>query len=177
MAHAAQTHRPESQARQGESMADHADARTSAKWMYLRLAVMLVLSFAWMYASMYAMVRASDDVYLNLNFVYMAALMAAPMALIHLALMRHMHPDVRLNIAIVIASLAVLVFSFVAIRAQVGVGDEEFIRSMIPHHSGAILMCEEASISDPQIRDLCARIIEGQRAEITEMKDILSRLD
>jgi uncharacterized protein (DUF305 family) len=44
---------------------------------------------------------------------------------------------------------------------------------MIPHHSGAILMCEEAPIQDQQIRDLCKEIIAGQRREIHQMRQLL----
>jgi uncharacterized protein (DUF305 family) len=41
---------------------------------------------------------------------------------------------------------------------------------MIPHHGGAILMCEEAQIQDPEIKQLCKNIISGQQAEINQMK-------
>jgi uncharacterized protein (DUF305 family) len=47
---------------------------------------------------------------------------------------------------------------------------------MIPHHSGAILMCEEASIRDPEVVALCGRIIKSQSTEIDEMEAILKRL-
>ena len=47
---------------------------------------------------------------------------------------------------------------------------------MIPHHAGAILMCEKAPIEDPDIKILCASIIEGQRAEIADMKTKLGAL-
>src|SRR3546814_2686037 len=50
-----------------------------------------------------------------------------------------------------------------------------FLRSMIPHHSGAILMCEQASLKDAQIRELCRGIIAGQAAEIEQIKTILAR--
>jgi len=44
------------------------------------------------------------------------------------------------------------------------------LRSMIPHHAGAILMCEQAPIRDAEIRKLCETIISGQQAEIDQMK-------
>jgi uncharacterized protein (DUF305 family) len=47
---------------------------------------------------------------------------------------------------------------------------------MIPHHSGAILMCQNASLSDPELKKLCASIVSGQQSEIDEMKAILTRL-
>jgi len=48
---------------------------------------------------------------------------------------------------------------------------------MIPHHSGAILMCQEASLSRPEIVKLCGEIIKSQREEIDQMKAILARLN
>jgi uncharacterized protein (DUF305 family) len=47
---------------------------------------------------------------------------------------------------------------------------------MIPHHAGAILMCQEAPIKDPEIQKLCERIIENQQGEIDQMKNKLKKL-
>jgi uncharacterized protein (DUF305 family) len=46
---------------------------------------------------------------------------------------------------------------------------------MIPHHSGAILMCQQAAIEDPQIATLCRDIVVGQQAEIERMQVLLDR--
>ena len=61
-------------------------------------------------------------------------------------------------------------------RAQTSIGDAQFLHSMIPHHSGAILMCREAAIADPETAALCRRIERSQRSEIEQMKAILARL-
>jgi uncharacterized protein (DUF305 family) len=47
---------------------------------------------------------------------------------------------------------------------------------MIPHHSGAVLMCERARIQDAEIASLCEKIIQGQKAEIERMQRILERI-
>jgi len=47
---------------------------------------------------------------------------------------------------------------------------------MIPHHSGAILMCEQASLKDPEVIALCDDIVEAQKREISQMQAILDRL-
>jgi uncharacterized protein (DUF305 family) len=47
---------------------------------------------------------------------------------------------------------------------------------MIPHHAGAILMCQKANISDAEIAKLCETIAAGQQQEIDQMKAMLSRL-
>jgi uncharacterized protein (DUF305 family) len=64
-----------------------------------------------------------------------------------------------------------------AIRKQVGVTDRQFLKSMIPHHAGAILMCNNANITDPEIKKLCKEIIVSQEKEIALMKAKLKELD
>ena len=140
---------------------------------YRRLLMMIVLSFIAMYVLMYAMVNSLQNVYMSVNQVYMAGLMAAPMAVIELALMGAMYKNKKLNIAIIIASLVALVAFWVLIREQTAVGDRQFLRSMIPHHAGAILMCKEAPINDEKIRALCKSIVASQQSEIDQMKAML----
>lgn len=142
---------------------------------YPRLAAMTVLSFIAMYAMMYAMVDEFASVYANLNQVYMAGLMAAPMVLIELALMGSMYPNRTANVVIVVLGVVALIGFFLAIRQQTAIGDTQFLRSMIPHHSGAILMCQKAPLNDPEIKKLCGNIIESQRSEIAQMKAMLER--
>jgi uncharacterized protein (DUF305 family) len=48
---------------------------------------------------------------------------------------------------------------------------------MIPHHAGAILMCEQAPIQDAEIKTLCQSIIASQQDEIDQMKAKLQELD
>jgi uncharacterized protein (DUF305 family) len=48
---------------------------------------------------------------------------------------------------------------------------------MIPHHAGAILMCEQASLRDAEIRDLCKTIISSQQREIDQMNAKLQQLE
>jgi uncharacterized protein (DUF305 family) len=56
------------------------------------------------------------------------------------------------------------------------VSDKQFLRSMIPHHAGAILMCEQAPIEDAEIKALCKNIVSSQQSEIDQMKAKLSAL-
>lgn len=70
-----------------------------------RLIAMMVLSFIAMYILMYGMVNAFANVYMNVNQVYVAGLMAAPMGVIELALMRAMCPNRRLNAVVFAGSL------------------------------------------------------------------------
>jgi uncharacterized protein (DUF305 family) len=143
---------------------------------YGRLLVMTVLSFISMYVLMYAMVDSFANVYSSFNQAYMAGLMTAPMVIIELLLMAAMYKNRKANIAIIAISTAALVAFFIMIRQQIGVADVQFLRSMIPHHAGAILMCNEAPIRDAEIKALCTKIIVGQQSEIDQMKAKLQAL-
>jgi uncharacterized protein (DUF305 family) len=137
---------------------------------------MTVLHFIAMYIFMYAMVNIFDNVYSSFNQVYMATLMTASMVLIELPLMSSMYKSKKVNAVILAVGVVGLVGSFLLIRQQTLISDRQFLRSMIPHHAGAILMCEKASIEDRQIRELCRNIISGQQAEIDQMKAKLNQL-
>ena len=145
------------------------------KHPYGRLAMMTILSFVAMFILMYAMVDRIANVYPNVNQFYMAGLMAAPMVVIELVVMRAMYPDMKMNMIVGGIALAALLLFFLGIRAQTAVGDVQFVKSMIPHHSGAILMCEQAKLRDPQVAALCTNIIKSQRDEIAQMKAMLDR--
>ena len=114
--------------------------------------------------------------------VMMAAMMlpaAAPMIFMMPLTMGSMYSDRRLNRVVYIGSGLLFILAFGAIRDQTLVDDEQFVRSMIPHHSGAILMCERASIRDAEVRELCFKpngIIESQSREIRQMERIKARL-
>ena len=142
---------------------------------YLRLIAMTALSFVSMYVLMYAMVNAFSNVMPNLNQFYMAGLMTAPMIIIELLLMESMYAKRAWNMAILATSTALLLVFGVAIRQQVAITDREFLKSMIPHHAGAILMCEKARLKAPEIKGLCASIIASQQAEIDKMKAWLGK--
>jgi uncharacterized protein (DUF305 family) len=144
---------------------------------YARLYVMAGLSFIAMFVLMYAMVDQFDNVFVNLNQVYMAALMAAPMVVIEIALMAMMYPNKKKNAVIVAVSVAVGVLAWILIRQQGAIDNSQFLRSMIPHHAGAILMCEELRADDSEIKDLCAQIIKGQTEEIALMRRKLEQTE
>jgi len=154
----------------------HAGERHQTMSHYPRLLLMTVLSFIAMYFLMYAMIDSFDSYYNNINQVYMAGLMAAAMVVIELAVMGAMYHNRKLNAAIIALSVVALVACWVLIRQQGGIGDRQFLRSMIPHHSGAILMCGKAPLRDPEIQRLCKTIIAGQADEIRQMKDKLAAL-
>lgn len=147
------------------------------KNMYVRLAIMTVLSFISMYVLMYMMVNTFGNVYSNINQFYMAAMMTAPMVIIEIALMGGMYKSKLANTIILLAGLTVLCFSVEFIRWQMAVGDKQFLKSMIPHHASALLMCDNHRLQDQEIKELCSRITSSQQSEIDWMKAKLSELD
>lgn len=143
---------------------------------YGKLLVMGVLSFICMYILMYSMVNSSNNVIPNTNQFYMAGLMAMPMVIIELIIMRSMYMNKKLNAVIIGASVLALIGFYTAIRQQAAINDKQFLKSMIPHHAGAILMCNQADITDPEIKKLCEEIVKSQKQEIAEMKSKLEEL-
>lgn len=144
---------------------------------YRMFAVNMVLSLVVMYLVMFSMVDGWGDFRHNVNMVSMALTMVAPMGIIMLATMSGMYPDKRVNAGLY-AGLAILFIAALAgTRTQAAVGDRQFVASMIPHHSGAILMCREAALGDPELVKLCSDIARAQRQEIRQMDAILARLE
>ena len=143
---------------------------------YRRLLVMTAISFIAMYVLMYAMVDRLANVYPNFNQFYMAGLMAAAMIAIELVVMGGMYPNKRLNVILIAASLVALALFWILIRRQTAIRERQFLKSMIPHHAGAILMCRQARLHDAQIKKLCSEIIASQQSEIAQMKAKLDEL-
>ena len=142
---------------------------------YKKLLSVLAINTVLMYLITYAMIASVEHFHVNVNRFYMALMMVAPMAVVMLFAMRSMYEDKKLNAVLAVAFGALFVASFALARTQTLVGDEQFLRSMIPHHSSAILMCEESAISDPEIVALCETIVAAQKEEIAQMESLLER--
>ncbi len=142
---------------------------------YRSLALQTIVSAVIMYLVMFVMIDRLSSFYNNLNMVYMTLMMVSPMVVLMIVAMRDMFPSRRLNTLLLVGAAVAFFGSFALIRTQTTIGDTAFIRSMIPHHSGAILMCEQASLKDAELRRLCGDIIRSQAAEIAQMKSILAR--
>lgn len=146
------------------------------KTAYRSLAVQAIVSGIIMYFVMFVMIDNLGSFYNNLNMVYMTLMMVAPMVVLMVLAMRDMFPSKTINAALLVGSVVIFVGCFALIRTQTTIGDRAFLRSMIPHHSGAILMCQQAKLTDPEVVRLCGGIIKSQRQEISEMKVILDRM-
>lgn len=141
---------------------------------YTMLFLSLGVSYVVMYAVMYSMVNRWSDVYLNLSNVYMTGLMAGSMLPIMLATMPEMFKDRKVKTVLWVASVAMLTLFWALLRSEAGVGDRQFLRAMIPHHSAAVQMCEKSSLTDSRVRGLCQQIVASQEREIALMKTLLA---
>lgn len=144
---------------------------------YRNLFFMIGLSFISMYILMYAMVDRFSNVYSNLNQLYMAGIMTMPMILIELFLMRSMYLNQKLNRIIIFSSIMLFGILLYFERKQIAIYDKEFLKSMIPHHAAALLMCKESHLQDPEIIQLCKNISASQQSEIDLMKAKLKALE
>jgi hypothetical protein len=155
--------------------AGHPERRISMG--YARFAAMIATSTVVMYGLMYLNTYRLDHVFFSETRVYMALIMGAAMAVIMLGYMLHMYENRRVNLGIFLGSAALFALALWLVRSQTTVEDVSYMRAMIPHHSIAILTSSRARISDPRVRQLADQIIESQRREIAEMKELIAELE
>jgi uncharacterized protein (DUF305 family) len=145
--------------------------------MYIKFIVMILTSTAFMYAATYLNSYSLDHVFWSETRFYMSLVMGSIMAVVMLLFMRHMYQNKSLNLCVLAGSLLLFSASLYLVRSQVTVGDVSYMKAMIPHHSIAILTSERAKITDPRVRKLADEIIEAQKREISEMKNLIQDLE
>jgi hypothetical protein len=141
---------------------------------YRKLFWMSVISFLIMYGVMFLNVDKSADIYLSRTRFYLSLLMVAPMVILMLTMMHRMYPNKRWNKIIRISAAAVFALALLLLRTQTFIGDRQYMKAMIPHHSSAIMTSRHADIKDPELKQLSEQIIRSQEAEIEVMKKLLS---
>ena len=87
-----------------------------------------------------------------------------------LSFMLGMYKNTKINLGIYAGSAVVFILALFLVRSQVTVGDQSYMKAMIPHHSIAVMTSERAGIEDARVRTLANEIIEAQRREIKEME-------
>lgn len=128
----------------------------------------------------------------NLNKVYQALLMGLLMGALELGMVltmdskmgnvmgAHMSPedrDVYLKLLVVLlVGSGVL---FIIIRKQIGVGQRQFLSSMIEHHGMAIAMAEKVKpkVRNDQLCGIVKNILSSQQGEIDEMRGLIKTYD
>ena len=140
---------------------------------YAKFLGMIITSAILMYGVMYLNTYQLDHVYFSEMRLYMVILSTCVMAVVMLLFMLGMLKDKKMNMAIVGVSVLVFAGSFYLMRNQTTIDDVDYMQGMIPHHSIAILTSGRANISDPRVKKLADDIIEAQKREIEEMKNLI----
>ena len=143
---------------------------------YGRFALMMAASFVLMYVLMFSKGFELDHLRLSLTRTYVALLMVGAMSVMMLLFMWRRYRNRRTNYIVLAVSAAVVCLSLFGLRTQAPVGDIQWMKGMIPHHSSAIMTSSYADIKDPEARRLADEIIRQQEAEIAQMKAIIERL-
>ncbi|WP_235436739.1 DUF305 domain-containing protein [Pseudarthrobacter siccitolerans] len=154
---------------------DHGTSGHGSARMYVKFGVILLVSLGLMWVLSMSMVRSIDHFYFNLSNFWMALLMVSAMAIVMIIGMWSMFKNKKANIALLVGFAVLFAGVFALGRTETFVGNEQFLKSMIPHHSRAILVCQESDITDPEIIELCDSIVKSQQEEITQMQSILNR--
>lgn len=144
---------------------------------YAKFGLMILTSTVVMYILMYLNTYELGHVTFSETRVYMAIMMGGVMALIMLFFMWNMYKKKAWNLAILGGSVVVIALSLFLVRSQTTVDDTSWMKAMIPHHSIAILTSERANIEDPRVKELANEIIQAQKKEIEEMKQLIEDLE
>ncbi|MGV3706472.1 MAG: DUF305 domain-containing protein [Arcticibacter sp.] len=144
---------------------------------YKKFLLMLAISFILMYGIMFLNVDEANHIYLSITRTYMSILMVSAMAVVMLPMMGKMYPNKRLNKIILASAVIVFIAVLTFLRQQTFVGDIQYMKGMIPHHSSAIMTSKNANIKDPEVKKLSEQIIKSQVEEIAQMKAKLKELE
>ena len=144
---------------------------------YARFAAMIAVSTLVMFGLMYLNTYAWAHVRFSETRAFMAVLMGGAMATVMMAFMLGMYPKRTANLGILAGGVVLGVAALWFVRSQATVGDEAWMKAMIPHHSIAILTSENANLSDPRVRALADSIIETQREEIAAMEWLIEDIE
>jgi uncharacterized protein (DUF305 family) len=143
---------------------------------YKKFSVMMAISFVIMYLVMFLNIDRLGHYHTSTTRIYMSILMVAPMAVVMMGMMGKMYPNKKVNTGIIVAAVVVFVITLIGLRTQTPIGDVQYMKAMIPHHSSAILTSKQANIKDSAVKRLSLEIIQAQEREIAEMEALLDRL-
>jgi carbon starvation protein CstA len=97
--------------------------------------MMMLISFLIMYIVKFLDMDAISHYHTSLTWVYMELLMVTPIAIVMMLMMGKMYPNKKLNTAIIVSCVVVFILVFAGLQIQTPVGDLQYMKSMIPHHS------------------------------------------
>lgn len=143
---------------------------------YKTFALTMIVSFIIMYGVMFLNIDEADHFYISITRIYMALMMVSLMAIVMIGMMGKMYPNKKLNTGIMLGAVILFGLVLAGLRTQTPIGDVQYMKAMIPHHSSAIMVSKNANLKDPEVIKLSEGIIASQEKEIAEMKAILDRM-
>ena len=141
------------------------------------LAAMIATSTFIMFFLMYQLIYSLDHAMFSVNRLIASLVMGCVMTIVMLSFMWSMYKGMGTKIAILVVAALLGATLLYVNRSQALIGDVNFMKAMIPHHSIAVNNARKASISDPRVRELADRIIESQIREIAEMQLLIEDLE
>ena len=138
---------------------------------------MIATSTFIMFFLMYQLVYEADHLMFSLNRLLASLLMGAVMTAVMLGFMWSMYEGQGTKITVGVGSVLVAGILLYVNRSQALIGDTEFMKSMIPHHSIAINNARKADIRDPRVRELADEIVAAQVREIRVMKLLIADIE
>ncbi|HEV2149352.1 MAG TPA: DUF305 domain-containing protein [Longimicrobiaceae bacterium] len=142
-----------------------------------RFAAMIATSTFIMFFLMYQLVYEADHAMFSLNRLVASFVMGAVMTVVMLGYMWSMYKGIGVKIAVLAGAVLLGGVLLYVNRAQTLIGDTEFMKAMIPHHSIAINNARKAEIRDPRVRELADEIIASQVREIRTMKLLIEDIE
>lgn len=144
---------------------------------WTKFAAMIAASVIAMFFLMYQLVYSVDHATFSLNRLVSSFVMGCVMTLLMLGFMWNMYRGMAAKVGVAVSALVLGILLLAVNRQQMLIGDEDFMKSMIPHHSIAINNARKADIRDPRVKALADDIIEAQVREIAQMKWLLEDID
>lgn len=142
-----------------------------------RFGAMIVTSTTIMFFLMYQLVYSAEHALFSLTRLVSALVMGCVMTAVMLGFMWKMYRPTVAKVAVLAGAVVIGIALLAVNRSQMLVGDIDFMKAMIPHHSIAINNARQADIRDPRVRYLADRITRDQVKEIEEMKRLIADIE
>lgn len=142
------------------------------KYHIIMFIVMVI--FGMLFNPMNVLAYRFNDLYFSQTLFYGGLLMASNMIwaheIVHYLSMGHF--DIKVFSIGVVLSVSI---TFFLLRNQFLIGDKQWLKRMISHHSTALTTSNiiHSRTQDPKIKKLAKEIIDTQEKEITLMKSML----
>jgi hypothetical protein len=144
---------------------------------YPKFALIMAISFVVMHLVMFLNVAEFSHIHTSVTRFYMTTLMISIMAITMLLLMWKMYPNRKINLGILLFASITFCGTLFLLRTQTFVGDIQYMKAMIPHHSSAIMTSSNVDFKDLELKKLAEDIIAAQEKEIIHMNEMINRLE